>query len=68
MAEVVSRGAAWANHVGRDIWGTAEVFCGNTRIRNKRIRDKSPRMREDFSLGKDRTLREIILILLGVQD
>ena len=50
------------------LWGTAEVFCGYTGIRDKRIRDKSPRMGEDFSLGKDKTLREFILIILGVQD
>ncbi|THG06346.1 hypothetical protein TEA_019982 [Camellia sinensis var. sinensis] len=68
VAEVVSRGATWADHLYRDIWGTAEVFCGNTGIRDKRIRDKSPRMREDFSLGKDKTLRGFILILRGVQD
>ena len=51
-------------------------------IRDKRIRDKSPRIKrelnldmnksprlgEDFSLGKDKTLREFILILLGVPD
>ena len=34
----------------------------------KRMEDKSPRMGEDFSLGKDKTLREFILILLEVQD
>ena len=50
MAEVVSRGATWADLVCRDICGTAEVFCGYTGIRDKRIRDKSPRMGEDFSL------------------
>ena len=51
-------------------------------IQDKRIRDKSPRMKrelnldmdksprlgEDFSLGKDETLRELILIPLGVPD
>ena len=60
----------------------AEVISKNIGIRDKRIRDKSPRMkrelnldmdksprlREDFSLGKDMTLREFILIPLGVPD
>ncbi|KAI7982076.1 CTP synthase, partial [Camellia lanceoleosa] len=37
------------------------VISEYTGIRDKRIKDKSPRWREDFSLGKDETLRGDIL-------
>ena len=46
--------------------GVAEVISEDIGIRDKRIKDKSPRLREDFSLGKDETLRGFILIPLGV--
>ncbi|GMP65517.1 hypothetical protein CsSME_00026266 [Camellia sinensis var. sinensis] len=39
------------------------VIGENTGIRDKWIRDKNPRMREDFNLGKDKTLREIVLAI-----
>ena len=47
----------------RGYLGKAEVISEDIGVRDKRIRDKSPRMRKDFSLDKDNTLMEFILSL-----
>ena len=40
--------------------GVAEVISEDIGIRDKRIGDKSPRMRKDYSFDKDKTLREFL--------
>ncbi|KAL7187977.1 hypothetical protein ACSBR1_037923 [Camellia fascicularis] len=45
----------------------AEVISEDIGIRDKQIRDKSPRMKKDFKMDKNSTLRGSILISWGVQ-
>ncbi|KAL7258933.1 hypothetical protein ACSBR1_004942 [Camellia fascicularis] len=60
---VVALSTGWYNGGSRCLnYITAEVICGDTGIRAKQIRDKSPRTGEGLILDKDKAQEEFISI------